>query len=101
MQFHCSARKWTSSTADARMWMATATDFELPNNRSTQINCKLVNKTKISPNQKNNSKDNLYTNNKVYVEADYFVAGPNMDMAASAKTSKKKNVQLIQQHVHR
>ena len=43
--------------------------------------------SKISPNQKFNSKDNLYTNNKVNLEADYFVSGPNIeiDCATSAK----------------
>ena len=34
---------------------------------------------KISPNPKINSKDSLYTKNKVNLEADYFVAGPNTE----------------------
>ena len=49
-------------------------------------NCKLTNKqSRISPNQKNDSKDNLYTNKEVKLDEDYFVAASNMETAKGYK----------------
>ena len=40
-------------------------------------NSKLKKQDKYKP--QNNSKDNLYNNNKVNLEVDYFVTGPNTE----------------------
>ena len=72
MLFLGSSRKWTSITGDARLQMAKGTGYELPNDMINTENEKL---TKISI----KNEDNLYTKNKGNPEADYFVAGPNME----------------------
>ena len=58
-----------------------------------QINLKNQGKCKA----KISCKDNLYANNKGNLEADYFVAGQNMerDRAKSAKTTIKYTINSV------
>ena len=52
MNFHCSAKKWTSITRDVRLCMAEATDNELPNNRWSMLKMANEQTEKIHSKQK-------------------------------------------------
>ena len=72
--------------------MDKATYCELPNNKSFTHKMKINKQTKQDKfKSENNNKDNVSTNNKAKLEADYFGTGPNMetDRATSVKTMIK------------